>query len=551
MGRKRLIVLGLVVPLTVMALIVAAWAVDTSGAPSHVIRNVELAGVDIGGEGSDALLERIESLVPEQAERAVQIITPQMTYSVSAADLGFTIDVGATSEAALDTGRRRALPLRPVGWLLSFLSPRQAEVHYDVDLEAMRARLRQLEGDAHLSPREPTILSVDGGLFEAVPGQAGLGIDAETLASALLARADGTRPDEDLTVEIQQSALRPRLDDSVAAAAAEVANEWTDRTIGVRVGGESVLLEPDDLRRVAVGQETADGIVVVVDQDLLVARLSEELPDMDTEPQDATFTVDSGGVHIVPDVAGARCCSPDAAAVVTDALDGTDGSVSVELESIPADFTTADAQSLGIVEEVGSPDAFGPTTRHACCESRVTNIHRIADIVRGHVIRPGATFSINDFVGPRTLEKGFVSGGVIYAGVISEDIGGGVSQFATTLFNAALFAGLDVGQYQSHSLYISRYPRGREATISYPQPDLEIVNDSPYGVLIWPTYTDTSLTVHLYSTRHVAVTVGEPTASPRGNCTRWTTSRTRTWDDGRVETDSVHATYRPEEGVSC
>jgi vancomycin resistance protein YoaR len=130
-------------------------------------------------------------------------------------------------------------------------------------------------------------------------------------------------------------------------------------------------------------------------------------------------------------------------------------------------------------------------------------------------------------------------------------VGGGVSQFATSLFNAALFAGLDFAAYQSHSIYIARYPRGHEATISFPQPDLAIINSTPYGVLIWPEYTDTSITVRLFSTRHATVSIESPTPSPAGRCTRWTTPRTRTYPDGRVEHDSVFALYRPAEGVNC
>jgi vancomycin resistance protein YoaR len=223
----------------------------------------------------------------------------------------------------------------------------------------------------------------------------------------------------------------------------------------------------------------------------------------------------------------------------------------VAMTPTPADLTTDEANAFGIVAEVGQPSAFGPTTRHACCEGRVTNIHRIADLVRGVVIAPGATFSVNGHVGARTAAKGFVEGGAINEGVFTTAIGGGVSQFATTLFNAAFFAGLDFGEYQSHSIYISRYPRGRESTLSYPNPDLEIVNNTPYGVMIWPTYTGTSITVHLYSTPHVTVSAGPTSDRPQGNCTRVTQPRTRTYADGRVETDSVFAVYRPAEGVAC
>jgi vancomycin resistance protein YoaR len=181
----------------------------------------------------------------------------------------------------------------------------------------------------------------------------------------------------------------------------------------------------------------------------------------------------------------------------------------------------------------------------------VQNIHRIADLIRGVVILPGETFSVNDHVGRRTRAGGFTDGGAIIDGRVGTGIGGGISQFATTFFNASLYAGLDFGEYQSHSLYISRYPRGREATLSFPHPDLQIKNTTPYGVLVWPTYTDTSITVHLYSTKHAQVAIGEPTASPAGACTRYTTPRTRTYPDGRVDQDTVFARYRPAEGVNC
>jgi vancomycin resistance protein YoaR len=214
-------------------------------------------------------------------------------------------------------------------------------------------------------------------------------------------------------------------------------------------------------------------------------------------------------------------------------------------------LTTEAAQQLGILEEVGQPETFGPTTHHACCESRVTNIHLIADIVRGHVILPGETFSVNDFVGQRTAARGFVDAPVIYNATEAHDIGGGVSQFATTLFNASFFAGLDLVSYQSHSLSISRYPRGREATISWPAPDLKIKDSTPYGILLWPTYDATTLTVHMYSTHFVDVTAGGTQDAKSGVCTRVTTPRVRTYLDGHVENDSVSALYQPADGVHC
>jgi vancomycin resistance protein YoaR len=207
---------------------------------------------------------------------------------------------------------------------------------------------------------------------------------------------------------------------------------------------------------------------------------------------------------------------------------------------------TAWADGSLIVENVGE---F--TTPHNCCESRVRNIQRIADIVRGVYLVPGETLSLNEYVGPRTAENGFIAAGAIRQGHLIQEVGGGVSQFATTIFNAAYFAGLDINEYRSHSLYFSRYPYGREATISNPAPDLVMTNTTAHPVLIWTSYTDTSITVSMYSTKNVEVAeIGQRTSS-RGACTHVETDRQRTFTDGRVVVDTFIADYRPAEGIDC
>jgi vancomycin resistance protein YoaR len=117
------------------------------------------------------------------------------------------------------------------------------------------------------------------------------------------------------------------------------------------------------------------------------------------------------------------------------------------------------------------------------------------------VILPGDRFSINEKVGPRTRANGFVKAPVIYEGEFTEDIGGGVSQFATTFFNAAFFGGYEIVAHKPHTYYISRYPQGREATVSFPQPDLVIANDSTTGILVRTSYTESSITVTFFGDR--------------------------------------------------
>ncbi|HUG84557.1 MAG TPA: VanW family protein [Euzebya sp.] len=169
--------------------------------------------------------------------------------------------------------------------------------------------------------------------------------------------------------------------------------------------------------------------------------------------------------------------------------------------------TAADPALLGIVEPVGTY-----TTYYTAGEGRVTNIHRIAEIVDGALIPPGANYDVNHAVGERTAEKGFVEGGAILDGEFVTDVGGGVSQFGTTFFNAMWFAGHDIITHTPHSFWFSRYPAGREATIDYPGVNLELNNNSPHWVLVDTAVTADSVTVTLWSTPFFTV---EQSIGPR------------------------------------
>ena len=114
------------------------------------------------------------------------------------------------------------------------------------------------------------------------------------------------------------------------------------------------------------------------------------------------------------------------------------------------------------------------------------------ELINGTLLKPGETFSLNETVGERTAENGFVKGFIIEDGIFKEDYGGGVSQSATTTFNAAFFAGLEDVEHKPHSFYIDRYPVGREATVAWPSVDLKFTNDTPYGVLIQAGITPSS-----------------------------------------------------------
>lgn len=199
------------------------------------------------------------------------------------------------------------------------------------------------------------------------------------------------------------------------------------------------------------------------------------------------------------------------------------------------------------------------------------NIKRVAEQVNGAVVAPGQTFSLNGFTGPRTAANGYVEAGIIDDGKPARGVGGGISQFSTTLYNAEYFAGMGDVSHQPHSYYIRRYPAGREATVFDGQIDLKFRNDNPTPIRIRTAWSPTTITVQILGQKRydVVSTPGprtEPTphptrSSPPGQpCTPsngvdgFTITDTRTVRDlvtGQTRTEPRTTRYNPEPDVTC
>jgi vancomycin resistance protein YoaR len=213
------------------------------------------------------------------------------------------------------------------------------------------------------------------------------------------------------------------------------------------------------------------------------------------EPRDAMFYVDSADqVTIVPGRDG-RVLRPGAvAAALREAALTAERTGQLPLAPGPLPkLTTRAATELKIHGLVAK---FA--TRHPCCRPRVKNIHRIAEILDSVIVLPGQTLSVNEVVGPRTEANGFVAAPSIEDGEMVDTVGGGISQFATTLFNAVLHGGYEIIERQPHTYYFNRYPMGHEATLSWPKPDLVFRNDTRAGLLIKTFAAAKSITVKLY-----------------------------------------------------
>ncbi len=531
--------------LSLLVLLVLGSLVDARQSRNHVQRNVVVAGEDIGGMNANSLASFLDQLDGRYRTMNVSIVPPQGAFNVSGADLGVSVQKDRLRRELLRIGRSESSGSRVRSYFGSFFGKSTVTVPLSVDQAAVAQTIRDNDEASAQQPVDPT-LAVQGDKFVIKPGKPGLGISPSVITSTLeqLLPA-GPNPVE---IPVERIVLPSRYTDAELGALLDRAVQLTSKPLAVRIGDKEITISPKQLRRLVTPTIANGEVALQLDGPKALALVTDGVGTVGRPAKDARLRVnDDGSVTAVPAEIGLECCTEDAADLLNAAVASGSGQiVELQLAELQPKVSTAEVESLGVTQLIST---F--TTKHAPGEVRVKNIHHISDLIKGIVIKPGDTFSVNDTIGPRTASNGFFKAHVIEDGVYAENFGGGISQFATTLFNASFFAGLDLVEYQSHSLYISRYPYGREATLSFPDPDLKIRNNTPYGILIWPTYTQRSITISLYSTPYVKGEVTDQVVEERDQCKIVYTYRLRTYVDGTTKKDRTRAMYRPAEGKDC
>jgi vancomycin resistance protein YoaR len=451
----------------------------------RVLPGVRLDGVAVSGRPRAAVRGAVAATAARLERAPLPLRAGQARFTLRPAGVGVAADERATTAAVLAAGRHG----NPVGQLLGPVLRHLHAVHVPWALRYDRAALAHAaDGWAAQVDRAPVEggLRLDGTTALPVTPRTGTTLDrpgAVAAVAATLAHA-GSGP-----VELPLRQTTPRIGGAEVDRVVAQARSVLAGPVTITVAGQQLTADPAALAAALRAVPGGGHLGLVLDQGRLRAAMAAQLGQVEQPGREASFKVAGGQVRIVPSIASHLVdLGP-----VTSAILAGHRSVPGTLVTVEPRRNTAWAQSLGIRGKVSE---F--TTRHPPGQPRVANIHHAADLLRGQVVEPGQRFSLNQAIGPRTPERGFVRAPVIDQGEFSEDFGGGVSQLATTTFNAIFFGGYKIVSFQPHSFYISRYPMGREATVSLPAPDLSFVDDTRAGVLIETSYTDSSITVTFY-----------------------------------------------------
>ncbi len=479
-----------------------------------ILPNTSVAGVDVSRMSPDEATRELASLAEERREDPVVFLFEDERFEVVPEAVGYRIDIDATVQRAMSRGRTglvRDIRER----VRSLNTPAEFDLVDRYDPQAVAGWVSDVAEEVNRDV-SPGAVTVDPATLEVeaeLPHGSAQVRQAETIERLVSALDEPGSDELDLPVDTEPQ----RVPDSDVRAVSAQLERAVSGPLELTANDEELVLAPAEIARIVevVEREENDDratLELIVTADTLMTVVDDEDAErFAREPRDATYA-SSRTPPTRFDAQGSATFSPVSADVeVEDGQDGTrfDPDLAAEqitellrsgarggelkLERIDADFPTQLAQQLKPSHLIGT---F--TTYHPAGQSRVTNIQRLADVIDNTVVMPGEQFSINEISGQRTCAKGYVPAGTIVRGELVDTCGGGTSQFGTTTFNAAFFAGVQLDQWKAHSWYISRYPMGREATLSYPVLDVKFTNITDGAIIVRTSYTPSSITVSLY-----------------------------------------------------
>jgi vancomycin resistance protein YoaR len=475
-----------------------------------VPKDITVAGVEIGGLTSQEAVAKLDQELDTLSKAPIHATLGEQDVVIDPLVAGLSFSAESTVRPLV------GLDFRPARlWEhITGLGPVKPAVV--VDSTALDTHLSDLAAQWDVPPVDAT-LSVATGAVVTTPPASGLSLDVTTASSYvrdnyLVTSQPWTLP----TVATLPLVDQAELDRAVT----EIAEPLLSGPVTVSVGDTTFELSVGELAAAAfilpvsdaVRPDGAEGpLALSWDVQLLVAAAAQALPaGVTANPANARFVFEGDQVVIKDGTPGTALDPAGLAESVAKAA-LAEGSARVAT----APLVTADpAEGRAELEKLGVKEVVGRFETQATNDyNRTRNLRKAAEIVTGMVVRPGERFSLDQALGHRSAETGWFNAGVVVAGVSQDGIGGGLSQFSTTLYNAAHLAGMVDVAHTPHSNYFSRYPMGREATIWEGEIDNVFENDTPYGVVLRAGVTDgLKVWVELWSTKYwsVEAEIGAP-----------------------------------------
>jgi vancomycin resistance protein YoaR len=458
------------------ALVAILVGLAFAGSRNELAAGTEVAGVDVGGLSRREAVAKLDALFEQRAAEPMAFAAGGETYRFAANQLAVQPDWAAAVAAAGRAGDGFG-PLRGFRRLRARVFGAEILPRLTVSNAALEYALDQIAEDVDRAPANAKLVR-RGLRIRIVPDETGASLDREAAAEVIV-RSLGRLDRAPGAALLPVSVTPPKVTAATLEAPARRARLAISQPIVVKAAGRSFRMPrwriADLLRLPQDGRSTL--AIAGTAADSYFRALTETVG---RPPRDAGFAVYGEAVQVVPARDGLEVNVPQAArAILRAATRPTNRVARLTVVRAAPDRSTAEALAMGIDRRMASYKTYYSGT-----SDRITNLQLGVGALDGTLVPPGGTFSLNDAIGERTVERGFRPAPVIIGNEYAEEVGGGTSQVATTVFNAVWESGLRITERHPHSLYISRYQLGRDATVYWPSLDLKFQNDTASWVLV-------------------------------------------------------------------
>jgi vancomycin resistance protein YoaR len=453
-GRKRRSIAGpILIACAVLAVLVAADQFLNSG---KIYRGVEVGDVALGGSTP----AEARQIVQERATGALKEIEfsgPEQ-FTRTAKEMGVRFNVDATVQEAYAVGREGNILERLGQRARAFVGG--VTIPPDVDYRSGKARaeVEEIASQVDQQPREASVRVV-GSKVEVVESLEGYELDV----AATMESVNGAIEDMSGQARLMGDVLEPQITTAEAETAAGKARSAVSEQLVFNAEGKSWTLSPADIGSSLEVTREKGAIEVGLNRARLGERLAHVYADLNVKPVEAGYDFDSGGAVIVTQSKEGQQVEEDKfLGAISDGLFEGKRQYEVPITVDKPTYTTAELESMKPTELQGSYRTnYQATTDQG--QTRVENLQIASNAVSGTFLAPGDTFSMLDHVAGLDYHETHV----IVNGAETTDEGGGLCQVTSTLYNAALYAGLEVTERASHASQLPYIRPGMDATVWY------------------------------------------------------------------------------------
>jgi vancomycin resistance protein YoaR len=462
-----------------------------AGSADEIASGARIAGIDVGGLTAAKARQKLEKASARVAWVPIEFVVENKRFEVAPAQLGIDIDWTDAVASARHDGDGSEL-LRGFKRLRVRLFGSDIQPAVEHSDSALTRLLDRISNSVDRPAREPALV-LDESKPTVVPGHSGRVLDRKAAAALVIETLASFERGEEVTLPMRVD--EPRVHRSDLVRVAGEMRTVVSAPVTLEMSGSRWTISPEEIQKMLVFPHGGER-QLSIDSSEKNAFMSALARQLSRPAKNATFAISGRSVHVVPARPGtALDRERTAKAIMRAALSRRHRIAGLVLDATQPARSTEQARSMGVTGLVGSYE-----TSFTGTANRIHNVELVAKLIDDKLIAPGATFSFNQTTGERSAQKGFLTAPQIVNGQLVDALGGGVCQVSTTVFNAAYEAGLDITARTNHALYISHYPLGRDATVSWPSPDLKFRNDTDHWLWLRTFSSSDALLVAIYGT---------------------------------------------------